>query len=116
MVLQARRCHAPPAVVHADAVAAELQSFDQPDERAVVELERVRDVAAFAQHAHVVEPPPRALDPHQRVASADLVGAAREHVDVEVVRGRRRGRHSGRQEHGAREQPPSHRPSSSVCD
>ena len=73
-----------PAVVHADPVAAEAQAVDQADERAALALERVGHVGAVAQHAKVLQMPP--FDPDQRVASADLVCAAGQHVNVDVVR------------------------------
>ena len=82
MVLEALARHPPPAVIDADPIVAEPQPVDEPDEVTTLALERVADVGPVPKHAHVVEPP---LDPYQRFAAADLVGAARQHVDVDMA-------------------------------
>ena len=88
VIRQPLRRDPPPPVVHADPVAAEPQAVDQADERAALALERVGHVGAVAQHAKVLRMP--RIDAYQRVAAADLVGAARDHVDVDVMCRRRR--------------------------
>ena len=67
---------------------AEPQPVDQTEQVAAVTLEGAGDVGAVAEHAQLVAMP--RLDPDERIAAAHLIGAARDHVDVDVMCRRRR--------------------------
>ena len=83
-------------------VLAQLEPGDQPHQCPVVALEGVGDVVAVALHAQLVEQAARRVDPHQGVAPAHHVGIARQHLEMNRLGVRRRGRRNrGHQRHDA---------------